>query len=66
MWHPVHLHGHTFALEQPGVHRDTAIVLPRQTLSVVFDADSPGRWMLHCRNLYHAESGMMTQLGYQR
>lgn len=68
MWHPVHLHGHTFALAggAAGARKDTAIVLPRQTLTVDLDADNPGLWMLHCHNLYHAEAGMMTVLGYRR
>ncbi|WP_433473662.1 multicopper oxidase family protein [Spirillospora sp. CA-142024] len=64
MWHPMHLHGHTFALVPTGVRKDTAIVLPNSTLNVDFDADNPGRWMIHCHNVYHAESGMMTLLGY--
>ncbi len=66
MWHPMHLHGHTFALTDTGVRKDTAIVLPKQTLSTVFDADNPGIWMAHCHNVYHAEAGMMTLVGYQR
>jgi len=67
MWHPVHLHGHTFAVGEPaGPRKDTAVVLPGQTLRALFDADNPGRWMIHCHNAYHAETGMMTQLGYQR
>ncbi|MEU9094279.1 multicopper oxidase family protein [Streptomyces sp. NPDC048428] len=68
MWHPIHLHGHTFALAggAAGARKDTAVVLPRQTLTVDFDADNPGLWMLHCHNLYHAEAGMMTVLGYRR
>ncbi|WNI25097.1 multicopper oxidase family protein [Streptomyces sp. ITFR-16] len=67
MWHPVHLHGHTFALAggAAGARKDTAIVLPRQSLTVDFDADNPGLWMLHCHNLYHAEAGMMTVVGYR-
>ncbi|MBB1259056.1 multicopper oxidase family protein [Streptomyces alkaliterrae] len=64
MWHPMHLHGHTFALGEGGPRKDTAIVLPRQTVDVDFDADNPGLWMVHCHNVYHAESGMMTTLGY--
>ncbi|WP_431922422.1 multicopper oxidase family protein [Nonomuraea jabiensis] len=64
MWHPMHLHGHTFALPT-GVRKDTAIVLPNSTLDVDFQADNPGIWMIHCHNVYHAESGMMTLLGYQ-
>ncbi|GGY85759.1 multicopper oxidase MmcO [Streptomyces nitrosporeus] len=72
MWHPLHLHGHTFALAAtaagaaPGVRKDTAIVLPGRRLTVDLDADNPGLWMLHCHNLYHAEAGMMTVLGYLR
>jgi multicopper oxidase len=66
MWHPMHLHGHTFALLDSGLRKDTAIVLPGQKLPLVFAADNPGIWMIHCHNIYHAESGMMTQLGYQR
>ncbi|MBI0379850.1 multicopper oxidase domain-containing protein, partial [Streptomyces albiflaviniger] len=23
-------------------------------------------WMVHCHNVYHSESGMMTILGYQK
>ncbi|MEV4889837.1 multicopper oxidase family protein [Nonomuraea sp. NPDC055795] len=63
MWHPMHLHGHTFALPS-GIRKDTVIVLPGSTLDVDFDADNPGLWMIHCHNIYHAESGMMTLLGY--
>ncbi|MGY5080928.1 multicopper oxidase family protein [Streptomyces nigrescens] len=66
MWHPMHLHGHTFALGDGGPRKDTAIVLPGQTLHVDFDADNPGLWMIHCHNVYHAESGMMTVLGYRK
>ena len=66
MWHPVHLHGHTFAVgDAIGPRKDTAIVLPGQTLTTLFDADNPGRWMIHCHNAYHAEAGMMALLGYR-
>ncbi|MFJ4779114.1 multicopper oxidase family protein [Streptomyces sp. NPDC088762] len=67
MWHPVHLHGHTFALggETGGARKDTAVLLPGRRLAVDFDADNPGLWMTHCHNVYHSESGMMTVLGYQ-
>ncbi|MEU8823642.1 multicopper oxidase family protein [Streptomyces sp. NPDC048636] len=66
MWHPFHLHGHTFALPDGGARKDTAILLPHSRVSVDFDADNPGLWMIHCHNVYHSESGMMTVLGYQR
>ncbi|MFI5803094.1 multicopper oxidase family protein [Streptomyces sp. NPDC051561] len=68
MWHPLHLHGHTFALanRRTGARKDTAIILPNGRLTVDFDADNPGLWMIHCHNVYHSEAGMMTVLGYQR
>jgi FtsP/CotA-like multicopper oxidase with cupredoxin domain len=66
MWHPMHIHGHTFQLGVTGPRKDTAIVLPGQTVACDFDADNPGQWMVHCHNAYHAEAGMMTALGYQR
>ncbi|MFF8844030.1 multicopper oxidase family protein [Streptomyces sp. NPDC015127] len=68
MWHPVHLHGHTFALagiDSHGARKDTAIVLPHNKLVLDFDADNPGHWMLHCHNIYHSESGMMTTITYR-
>ncbi|MGY0486894.1 multicopper oxidase family protein [Streptomyces sp. WG-D5] len=67
MWHPVHLHGHTFSLANVagGPRKDTAVVLPNGTLRVDFDADNPGLWMVHCHNVYHSEAGMMTVLGYR-
>jgi len=65
MWHPFHLHGHTFQLADGGARKDTAVVLPMGSLTVEFDADNPGLWAAHCHNVYHAESGMMTVLGYR-
>lgn len=69
MWHPVHLHGHTFAMtgiDAVGARKDTAHVLPHRKLVIDFYADNPGLWMLHCHNQYHSESGMMTILGYRK
>ena len=65
MWHPMHLHGHTYQLGTSGPRKDTAIVLPKKKLSVFFDADNPGEWLLHCHNAYHGEAGMMALLAYQ-
>lgn len=68
MWHPMHLHGHTFELltadGRPGARKDTVIVLPMQQLRVSFMADNPGEWMMHCHNTYHQDAGMMTSLNY--
>ncbi|SUA47495.1 multicopper oxidase family protein [Nocardia africana] len=67
MWHPMHLHGHTFQVVNAtgtGPRKDTSIVLPMQTVEVDVQADNPGQWMLHCHNVYHGEAGMMTVLSY--
>jgi FtsP/CotA-like multicopper oxidase with cupredoxin domain len=64
MWHPMHLHGHTFQLGPSGPRKDTEIVLPGRTVTCDLDADNPGRWLLHCHNVYHGEAGMMGLLGY--
>ncbi|MFE9003319.1 multicopper oxidase family protein [Streptomyces sp. NPDC007875] len=66
MWHPMHLHGHTYQLGATGPRKDTAIVLPKKKLSVFFDADNPGQWLMHCHNAYHGEAGMMALVAYQR
>ena len=66
MWHPIHLHGHTFALTEGGARKDTVNVLPGETRVVELDADNPGQWMLHCHNTYHLERGMATVLSYRR
>ena len=65
MWHPFHLHGHTYQHAGGGPRKDTSIVLPNQTLDLEFDADNPGQWMTHCHNIYHGEAGMMTVLAYR-
>jgi FtsP/CotA-like multicopper oxidase with cupredoxin domain len=69
MFHPMHLHGHTFQLRRtgtrdPGARKDTVIVRPGERVTVDFDAANPGRWMLHCHNAYHQAGGMMTELSY--
>lgn len=68
MWHPMHLHGHTFAMVgadgKLGARKDTVIVLPEQSVKVAILADNPGYWPMHCHNTYHAEAGMMTTFDY--
>jgi FtsP/CotA-like multicopper oxidase with cupredoxin domain len=65
MFHPMHLHGHSFAVSGGGPRKDTVIVRPMETLDVEFDATNPGQWVSHCHNIYHAERGMMTTLSYR-
>ncbi|KKC05798.1 multicopper oxidase family protein [Mycobacterium nebraskense] len=68
MYHPMHLHGHTFQMIKPdgtlGARKDTVNVLPNQKVNAVVVADNPGIWMIHCHNTYHQEAGMMSSLNY--
>ncbi|MBW0017256.1 MAG: multicopper oxidase family protein [Mycobacterium sp.] len=68
MFHPMHLHGHTFQIVNPdgspGARKDTVIVLPNQKLNAVLVADNPGVWMFHCHNKYHQDAGMQTRIDY--
>lgn len=67
MWHPLHLHGHTFQVRGtsgPGPRKDTVIVPAMERVQLDIVADNPGQWALHCHNIYHAEVGMQTVLSY--
>ncbi len=71
-FHPMHLHGHVMTVlavdgRRPTgtpLHRDTVTLAPRQTVDVVFPADNPGLWMLHCHVLLHAAMGMSMTIDY--
>jgi CopA family copper-resistance protein len=62
MNHPMHLHGMWMELENghgeliPRIH--TVNVKPAERLSLLINADAPGRWAFHCHILYHMEVGM--------
>ncbi len=62
--HAMHVHGHHFRLLDnlddgwKPFWLDTVLVLPTQTAQIAFVADNPGKWMLHCHRLEHADSGM--------
>ncbi len=67
MFHPMHLHGHTFQVMSNGrplARKDTVLVPPLATVDTVFDTDNPGKWIDHCHNTYHLESGMAVFLYY--
>jgi FtsP/CotA-like multicopper oxidase with cupredoxin domain len=63
MFHPMHLHGHTFQV-RGGARKDTVLVLPGRSVEVDFTADNPGQWLTHCHNVYHGEAGMMGVVSY--
>jgi FtsP/CotA-like multicopper oxidase with cupredoxin domain len=70
MSHPMHLHGHHFQVIAfngkafQGALRDTVQVPPMAKVTIAFDADNPGRWLMHCHNEYHQAAGMMTEVAY--
>ncbi len=67
MFHPMHLHGHTFQVQGadgPLARKDTVLVPPLATVVADFDTDNPGKWITHCHNEYHLEAGMATYLQY--
>ncbi|MEW9920228.1 multicopper oxidase family protein [Marimonas sp. MJW-29] len=62
--HGMHLHGMHFHEVAPdgnlGAMRDATLMQRGEAREVVFVADNPGKWLLHCHMLSHAASGMMT------
>jgi multicopper oxidase len=47
MYHPMHIHGHTFQVNRTGPRKDTVIVLPGQQITCDLDADNRGQRMTH-------------------
>ncbi len=68
MHHPMHLHGHFFrVINENGDFsplKHTVDVPPMSSRTIVFYADEPGQWMLHCHNLYHMDAGMAKVVKY--
>jgi FtsP/CotA-like multicopper oxidase with cupredoxin domain len=68
MAHPMHLHGYAFKIIEvngkkvDGAIRDTILVMPNSSVKVIFDATTPGKWLIHCHTLYHMHTGMMTYI----
>ena len=62
MDHPIHLHGMWMELENghgeylPRKH--TISVKPAERVSLLINADAPGRWAFHCHLLFHMDMGM--------
>jgi len=61
--HPMHLHGMDMAIVakdgEPLVEPqriNTLDLAPGDTYDVVFRADNPGTWVLHCHDLHHASN----------
>lgn len=67
--HGMHLHGHHFRQvldpAEPiptrfGPWRDTLLLGRGEVADIVFVADNPGKWLLHCHMLGHQAAGMKT------
>ena len=55
--HPMHLHGHHFAVGD--AVKDTVVVPGHMgEVTIDFVAENPGTWFFHCHHLYHMETGM--------
>jgi len=77
--HSFHLHGHTFATASAECDRcprswefrDVVTISPAQRVDIVFKANNPGRWMLHCHIPPHVTNdgvypgGMMSMVEYE-
>jgi FtsP/CotA-like multicopper oxidase with cupredoxin domain len=66
MEHPIHLHGLWSDLDnghgEYRPYKHTINVKPGEKLSYLVTADAPGRWVYHCRLLYHMEIGMFREV----
>jgi FtsP/CotA-like multicopper oxidase with cupredoxin domain len=80
--HPMHLHGHQFWLEKSDGNpiapinrllKNTVLVATGETWDVLFKADNPGIWPIHCHISHHVSNnftdgtgGMFTTLVYEK
>ncbi|KAK2819982.1 hypothetical protein FQN49_007839 [Arthroderma sp. PD_2] len=76
--HPMHFHGHDFALLQQSYEpfneaalnlkldnppRRDVVLLPSHGFVVIaFKADNPGSWLMHCHIAWHASAGLALQV----
>ena len=64
--HAMHLHGHHFWVRDPdsgaisASRRDTHLMHGGERADLIFTADNPGLWLLHCHMLEHHAAGMGT------
>ena len=71
-FHPMHLHGHSFAvvardgflLENPE-ERNTITLNPGETVDILVEGNNPGPWLLHCHHVHHAAAGMTMLMQYE-
>ncbi|KAG6356518.1 hypothetical protein INS49_015906 [Diaporthe citri] len=76
--HPIHLHGHDFAILQQSnqtyspdklnltlsnpPRRDVVLMPSNGFVVVAFKSDNPGTWLMHCHIAFHASEGLALQI----
>ena len=62
--HSIHLHGHTFDVVRKDGHllpapykADTLLLGPGERYDIIFEANNPGRWMVHDHVDHHTVNG---------
>lgn len=70
--HPMHLHGHQFIVEKADgnpidlrsrILKNTILVATGETWDVIFNANNPGAWPIHCHISHHMSNNFMYGLG---
>ena len=69
MRHPMHLHGHDFrVLNGQGDYaplKNVLDIMPMETDTIEFYANTEGDWFFHCHILYHMMAGMNRVFSYE-
>lgn len=69
MRHPMHLHGHDFrVLNGQGEYaplKNVLDIMPMETDTIEFAANTEGDWFFHCHILYHMMAGMNRVFSYE-
>lgn len=62
--HGMHLHGHHFQADSAryieGLWHDTLLMEQGEKTVISFQAEEPGKWLLHCHMIEHQAAGMVT------
>ena len=70
MRHPMHLHGHDFrVLNGQGEFaplKNVLDIMPMETDTIEFLANTEGDWFFHCHILYHMMAGMNRVFSYEK
>ena len=69
--HPIHLHRHTFQVQQidgspemHGLNKDVVLVPAKSAAEIEFVANNPGRTLFHCHQQDHMDRGFMMVFRY--